>query len=306
MKNLDGRISNFDQVASLRRYTLTEGKGVGLDVIDCDNGKLRFLLNVTKGLDVMQLYHKGENVSFLSKNAFSARETDFLSRFEGGMLYTCGLDSVGGREGYPLHGTYHNMTAEVTRTECNEDGITVEAIIRSTALFGRNLVMYRRVSTAVGGDTFSIEDRLVNRGFGDENYCLLYHVNVGYPMLDDGATIEADVLENTARSSWSEQHKATFLQMESPVPCKEETCYFLKLAEPKVSLTNKKNGKRFTLAYSGDTLPAFIEWKSMASADYALGLEPATTYLDDKFVYKTLAPEEEVSFALRFTVTEID
>lgn len=305
MKNLDGRISNFEQVASLRHYTLTEGRGVGLDVIDCDNGKLRFLLNVTKGLDVMQLYHKGENVSFLSKNAFSARETGFLSRFEGGMLYTCGLDSVGGREGYELHGTYHNMTAEVTRAECNEDGITVEAIIRSTALFGRNLVMYRRVSTAIGGETLSIEDRLVNRGFGNADYCILYHVNVGYPMLDDGATIEADVLENTTRSAWSETHKATFLNMESPLPCKEETCYFLKLAEPKVSLTNKKNGKRFTLTYSGDTLPAIIEWKSMACGDYALGLEPASTYLDDKFTYKTLAPEEEVCFALHLTVNEL-
>ena len=305
MKNLDGRISNFDQVSSLRRYTLSEGRGAGLDVIDCDNGKLRFLLNVTKGLDVMQLYHKGENVSFLSKNAFSARETDFLSRFEGGMLYTCGLDSVGGRDGFELHGTYHNMTAEVTRAECNEDGITVEAIIRNTSLFGRNLVMYRRLTSAIGSDTLSLEDRLVNRGFGDAEYCLLYHVNVGYPMLNEGAKVEAKVLENTTRTPWSEQHKATFLDMESPVPLKEETCYFLKLAEPKVSLANPKNGKRFTLSYSGDTLPAFIEWKSMASADYALGLEPATTYLDDKFAYKTLAPEEEVCFSLHFTVNEL-
>lgn len=305
MKNLDGRISNFDQVASLRRYTLTDGRGRGLDVIDCDNGKLRFLLNVTKGLDVMQLYHKGENLSFLSKNAFSARETDFISRFEGGMLYTCGLDSVGGREGYPLHGTYHNMAAEVTKAVCDEDGIVVEAVIRSTALFGRNLVMYRRVSAAVGGDTLNIEDRLVNHGFGDEDYCLLYHINLGYPMLDDGAVVEANVTENYPRTPWSETHKATFLEMESPLPLKEETCYFLKLAEPKVSLANKKNGKRFTLTYSADTLPAFIEWKSMACADYALGLEPATTYLDDKFAYKTLAPEEEVSFALHFTVSEL-
>ena len=305
MKNLDGRISNFEQVASLRRYTMTDGRGAGLDVIDCDNGKLRFLLNVTKGLDVMQMYHKGENLSFLSKNAFSARETDFLSRFEGGMLYTCGLDSVGGRDGYELHGTYHNMTAEITRAECDENGITVEAIIRNTALFGRNLVMYRRVSTAICGDTLSIEDRLVNRGFGEENYCLLYHINLGYPMLDDGAVIEANVVENFPRTPWSEEHKETFLTMESPLPLKEETCYFLKLAEPKISLKNAKNGKRFTLTYSADTLPAFIEWKSMASADYALGLEPATTYLDDKFAYKTLAPEAEVCFSLHFTVNEL-
>ena len=100
-----GQVSNFDQIASLRRYTLSDGAGKGLDVIDCDNGKMRFLLNVSKALDVMQLYHEGQNMSFVSKNGFTAREIDFLRRFEGGMLYTCGLDSVGGREGYELHGT---------------------------------------------------------------------------------------------------------------------------------------------------------------------------------------------------------
>ena len=106
---MDGRISNFQQVASIRRYTLTEGRGKGLDVLDCDNGKIRFLLNVSKACDIMQLYHEGQNMSFVSKNGFTKREIPFLRRFEGGMLYTCGLDSVGGREGYELHGTLHNI-----------------------------------------------------------------------------------------------------------------------------------------------------------------------------------------------------
>ena len=150
---MDGRISNFQQMASLRRYTLTEGRGKGLDVLDCDNGKIRFLLNVSKACDIMQLYHEGQNMSFLSKNAFTARETDFLSRFEGGMLYTCGLDSVGGREGFELHGTFHNTPAEIIRAECDENGIIVEAIIRDTALFGKNLVMKRKIFTASGCHT---------------------------------------------------------------------------------------------------------------------------------------------------------
>ena len=78
------------QVASLRRYELTEGAERGLRVLDCDNGKLRFLLNESKALDIMQLYHEGQNVSFISKNGFCARETPFASRFEGSMLYTAG------------------------------------------------------------------------------------------------------------------------------------------------------------------------------------------------------------------------
>ena len=63
---MDGKISNLLEIASLRRYTLTDGEESGLEVIDCDNGKMRFMLNVSCALDMMQLWHEGKNVSFIS------------------------------------------------------------------------------------------------------------------------------------------------------------------------------------------------------------------------------------------------
>ena len=147
---MDGRISNFAQIASIRRYEMTEGAERGLRVLDCDNGRLRFLLNESKALDVMQLCHMGQNVSFLSKNAFTAREVPFSGRFEGGMLYTCGLDSVGAREGFELHGSHHNTPARVTRAEVNEKGILIEAEVRETALFGKNGCSFTAICPSTG------------------------------------------------------------------------------------------------------------------------------------------------------------
>lgn len=301
---MDGRISNFQQIASLRRYTLTEGRERGLDVIDCDNGNIRFLLNVSKALDIMQLYHRGQNISFLSKNAFSVRETDFSSRFEGGMLYTCGVDSVDGREGFAVHGSVHNMPAEITRAECNEDGITVEAIIRNTALFGRNMTLYRKIYSKLGTGTVRVEDKLKNEAFTKENYCILYHVNLGYPMLDEGCTIEGDIVSAEPRTALAKENFADRFIITSPEAGREENCYFLKFKCGIISLNNIKLGKSFTLEFSKDTLPCFIEWKSMASGDYALGLEPSTTELDDKFAYSTLDPGEAVDFSISLTVSE--
>ena len=301
---MDGRISNFQQVASIRRYTLTEGRGKGLDVLDCDNGKIRFLLNVSKACDIMQLYHEGQNMSFVSKNGFTKREIPFLRRFEGGMLYTCGLDSVGGREGYELHGTLHNIPAEIIRAECNESGIVVETIIRDTALFGQNLVMKRRVFTEIASDSVSVEDTLFNEGYKAEEYCLLYHINVGYPMLDNGAKVVADVESYTPRTAWAKQNETAMYAMNDAVPNQEETCYFLKLSKPEIALVNEKIGKKFTVSYSGDTLPHFVEWKSMASGDYALGLEPCTTELDDRFAYKTIEVGEEIKFFVKISITK--
>ena len=303
---MNGKISNYAQVASLRRYALTEGAEKGLDVIDCDNGKLRFLLNVSKALDIMQLYHEGQNVSFVSKNGFTAREIGFLRRFEGGMLYTCGLDSVGGREGFELHGTIHNTLARILRAECNEQGIVVEAVVHDSALFGKNLVLKRKIWTKVGEDTVHVDDVLCNEGYADENYCLLYHVNVGYPMLDDGAKVVADVESYTPRSPWAKENETTMYEMSESIAGQEETCYFLKLKTGKASLVNGKIDKKFIVTYSKDTLPCFVEWKSMASGDYALGLEPCTTELDDRFAYKIIKAGEEVRFSVCLSVQRVD
>jgi hypothetical protein len=299
---MNRKISNTAQVASVRRYTLTDGREAGIQVVDCDNGKVRFLINISHGLDIMQLYHEGQNLSFVSKNGFTKREIPFLNRFEGGMLYTCGLDSVGGREGFELHGTFHNTPAEIVRAECTEREIVVEAVIRSTALFGKNLVLRRRIVSAVGSDSFTVEDTLTNEGYRDEDYCLLYHVNVGYPMLDAGCRIVADVSDSVPRTPWSAQNADTRYEIKDDVPNEEECCYFLKLARPEIALVNEKIGKQFVLSYSQDTLPCFVEWKSMASGDYALGLEPCTTELDDRFTYRTITPAESIRFFVTISV----
>jgi hypothetical protein len=294
---MNGKISNFQQIGSLRRYTLEGGKEKGIDVIDCDNGKLRFLLNVSKACDVMQLYHEGQNTSFISKNGFTLREPPFGNRFEGGMLYTCGLDNVGGmRDGNPVHGSLHNIPAEIVRAECNGEGIVVEAIIRDTALFGKNLVLRRRIYSAIGSESLRLEDTLFNEGYRTENYCVLYHVNFGYPLLDEGARIVADVAKCDPRTDWARENVATVCEITEPLPEQKETCYFLTFNKPQISLINDKLGKSVTLSYSGDTLPHFVEWKSMACGTYALGFEPTTTELDDRFAYKTLDAGESVRF----------
>lgn len=299
---MDGRISNFAQIASIRRYELTEGAERGLRVLDCDNGRLRFLLNESKALDVMQMYHKGENVSFVSKNGFTAREIAFENRFEGGMLYTCGLDSVGAREGFELHGSHHNTPARVTRAEVNEEGILIEAEIRETALFGKNLVFRRRVFSRIGSDELEISDTLENCGTREEEYCLLYHVNVGYPMLDAGAELLDDAEEVIPRTPWAAEHIGLRRAIGAAVANQEEMCYFLRLKTPSVSLRNPKINKMFTLKWSQETLPCFVEWKSMAAGDYALGLEPCTTELDDGFAYRSLKRGEKRQFFLRMSI----
>ena len=94
-------------------------------------------------------------------------------------------------------------------------------------------------------------------------------------------------------------------EMNAPEPGREETCYFLELKEPEVSLVNERLKKRFVLSWSKETLPRFVEWKSMASGDYALGLEPSTTELDGGFRLSSLESGESRKFFVSFSVAEI-
>ena len=299
---MDGKISNFAQVASVRRYTFSDGKEKGLEVLDCDNGKIRFIINISKACDIMQLYHEGQNVSFISKNGFTKRKTTFSNRFEGGMLYTCGLDSLGRRDGYEMHGTIHNIPAQIVCVKCDEQGIEVQAFIYDTELFGKNLLIKRRIFSAINSEIVTLEDILVNNGYKDEEYCLLYHINIGYPMLDKGSRIIADVNEIEAGSAWAKKNKDSLFEIEDSTPNMEETCYYLRLNNNEVSLINDKIKKKFILGYSIETLPYFLEWKSMASGDYALGLEPCTTKLDDAFNYNIIKPAESKVFQLKLKI----
>ena len=67
---MNGKINHLSQIAYARRYTLTEGTESGIKVVEVYNGRIRYLLNESKALDMMQLFDGEVNMSFLSKNGF--------------------------------------------------------------------------------------------------------------------------------------------------------------------------------------------------------------------------------------------
>ena len=70
------------------------------------NGALEVLFNKDNALDIVWVKYKGVNVSFLSKNGLNDGTQDFTGNFEGGFLYTCGMDNVSSCvSGKPVHGS---------------------------------------------------------------------------------------------------------------------------------------------------------------------------------------------------------
>ena len=296
------KIGNAEQLCVAQRVQVTNGRGNGARQIYVANGKLNFVLSESNALDILRLWHEGMNVGFVSKNGLYTAPSDFLGNFPAGMLYTCGLDAIGGVEGHPIHGRIHSIPAEIKELKADENGVKIVAEIRDTALFGQNLSLTRTVSTAAGSDEVKIEDRLENRAFRDEKYCMLYHVNVGYPIVDAGAKISGNFAESKPRTPWAEHERTKMLKVESPIDNAEETCYFHRTRDGKMSIENKTLGKRFTVASS---LRRFVQWKSRASGDYVVGLEPCTSWLDGELKYSVLKPGKSVKHTIVLKVENI-
>ena len=124
---------------------------------------------------------------------------------------------------------------------------------------------------------------------------MLYHVNVGYPIVDAGARIAGKFVESRPRTPWAKHEMAKMLKVEPPKDNAEETCYFHMTKDGKMSVENPRLGKRFTVASS---LRKFVQWKSRASGDFVVGLEPCTSWLDGELEYSVLKPGESVSHTL--------
>ena len=292
---MNAKIGNAEQICLAQRVQVTDGRGNGARQIYVANGKLNFVLSESNCLDMFRLWHEGTNVGFVSKNGLYTAPADFMHSFPCGMLYTCGLDAIGGVEGHPPHGRIHSIPAEVKELSADEKGVRIVAEIRDTALFGENLVLTRTVETAAGSGEVKLTDRLANLAFRDEKYCMLYHVNVGYPFVDEGAKIEGRFVKSLPRTEWAKHEMSKMLDIEPPKDNLEETCYFHQTADGAMAIINRRLGKKFTVKSS---LKKFVEWKSRASGDYVIGLEPCTSWLDGELKYSVLKPGKSVTHTL--------
>ena len=295
-------IGSPEQLCMAQRVQVTEGRGRGARQIYVANGKLNFVLSESNALDMLRLWYRGVNVGFVSKNGLCTAPADFLSAFPAGMLYTCGFDAIGGVEGHAVHGRLHSIPAEVKELVADENGVKVSAEVRDTALFGQNLVLTRTVCTGAGSNEVRIDDLIENRAFRDERYCMLYHVNVGYPVVDAGARISGDFEESRPRTPWAEREMAKMLEVEPPADNAEETCYFHMTRDGRMSVENPRLGLRFTVSSS---LRRFVQWKSRASGDFVVGLEPCTSWLDGELEYSVLKPGGSASHTLVLKVEDI-
>lgn len=283
------RIGALDQLARIDRFVDDDGSGRGARRLRLvTGGGLEVELHPDRALDLGQVTYRGVPLAWISPVGMvtpalaESRGHQWLRSFGGGLLATCGLDTFGpptAVEGveYPQHGRVGVTPALITRTEVADDQLIVAGTVRQAAVFGENLVMQRSWSADIGGSTLRLNDTVRNEGLNDAGHMVLYHVNIGWPLLDESATLHIDSREVTPRDEESRSGAGRWHQIEAPQEGYREQVFghdFRDHGIVTVAIDNPTLDLRLELAFDSGTLPALQQWKMSGEGHYVMGLEP--------------------------------
>lgn len=323
-------MGSMQQAAYVRPLTYAEGRSSGLKAYELKNGQLVCQILADKCLDVSGLSYRGINLNFLSKpglqgrNHYDTNGEEAIRSIMGGFFFTSGLENICAPcrvEGvdYPMHGRIRTTPGEHLSADASWEGdeyrMTVRGEMREAALFGENMVLRREISTVYGEKTITVTDEIENESYREEPLMLLYHINLGYPFLDENTRLYIPTAKVTARDRDSEGHEAEYDRMDPPKDNEPEYVFIHDLKpdkEGKVEIlaVNEPLGLGLKLSYHTRYLPYFMEWKSTASGDYVIGLEPANssvygrTFHEEQETVHKLAPFEKEKNVLQFTILD--
>lgn len=323
-------VGNMQQLAYIRPIVYAEGRSTGLKAYEVQNGELSCRILADKCLDVSELRYRGMNFSFLSKPGLQGRGhydtngEEALRSIMGGLFFTAGLENIcapcqeGGRH-YPMHGRIRTTPAEhLCADACWEDGkyvMHVSGEMREAELFGENMVLRRTIETCWGERSIVVTDRIENQAYRPEPLMLLYHINIGYPLLDQGTELVAPTRKVTPRDAVSAGHEKLWNTMDAPRDGEPEYVFIHELVENSagnsvVCVLNHALEVGLRIEFTRKNLPFFMEWKSTASGDYVLGLEPSNSsvygrpYHTAEGTLHHLEPFAEETNVLKFTVLD--
>ena len=290
------------QTRGAEQYTLHGAKGEGMRFLYIRNGLgLELWLSLDRAGDPSRVIFCGDNMGYFAPCGYVApqyyddRGTGFLKSFTAGFFTTCGLTAVGSPctdagEELPLHGTLSNTPAQLCGMDESGDGLLIRLRVSDESLFGRKLVMDRTYRISYRENAFEVRDTVTNRGHEQSPYMILYHCNMGYPLLDENSLVRIPNNGVTPRNEHAAKYTSSALAPEKPQAGYEECCYYYDVAEnggsAQVGIYNPAIEKGVILRYDKKELPFFTEWKMMGSRDYVLGLEPGNCTPDGRDVLR--------------------
>jgi len=204
----------------------------------------------------------------------------------------------------PMHGTIANIPAEQVYWEETEDALNIYAVMKDEQMFSRKLVMKRKISCSLSENRMEICDTIINRGDEEAELRIMYHMNMGYPLLTEKARLQIPSEAVYPCDEHAAEGGSTWNQILPPQKQFAEQCYLHVFEENGAAeIYNPDIGLGLSIRFDTTVLPYLLQWKMMGERDYVLGLEPCNCYPGEEheipgklIAPKMLAPGEQATY----------
>lgn len=299
------RVGRLDQVAGIQSFTFDDGPERGVRALRVRTGTgFAFTVLADRGMDIGDAEFRGMALAWSSPTGvtgpwyYEPEGTGWLRSFHGGLVVTCGLQHAGRpseRDEEPLgmHGRVSNLPASHVAREVRWDErgcvLEVRGQVSEARVFGNHVVLSRRITARVGESALCIEDTVENQGWSPAPLMLLYHVNLGWPLLAESSRLVGP----GAPGEPPEPHEGApagspeaWDRFATPRQDFKERSYYHcpqagadGWAEARLENPRLAGGLAVRVRFRPEELPEFVQWTMTGEGTYVLGLEPATCRL---------------------------
>jgi hypothetical protein len=210
------------------------------------------------------------------------------------LLVRCGLLSNGAPEfddhggvRYPVHGRIANLPCHSLRIEVQPELGVLEVVgrVMESRFLVYTLELETRMRFFAGRTSIEISDTVTNPLTSPGSMQLLYHINLGQPVLQSGSRLVAALDRLVPRDSRASDGVDSWDVCAGPEDGFREQVFYTKPLMDEnywteAMLTNHDASLGYSVHFDVRTLPYLNFWKNTAGVEdgYVLGIEPATGF----------------------------
>ncbi len=333
---------NAPVVSTITKTRLHGGRQEGVDLVEVNNGAINIRVIPTRGMSILDVTTANLRLGWNSPvdeivhpawvNQQNRGRLGWLEAFNE-YFVRCGLEWFGppceddhhhAKAEVPagpvsLHGKIANLPAselQVIVERAKPYNIILRSVVKENQLFGPKFELHTDLVTRPGTNSFQVIDTIRNVGAQTEEFALLYHLNHGSPLLQQGAKLVAPVRHLAPINDQSSSAYIHQYNMYGP-PTKgfAEKVFISTLRadrnkKTRVLLKNKARNRGVSIRWNVEKLPCFTIWKNTAAeADgYVTGLEPGTSFPFPRPVERAakripkIKPKQSIQMPLEFTL----
>jgi hypothetical protein len=293
------RVGDVSQVGGARLITFAEGPEAGVRAAEVRTGSgLAFTVLPGRGMDIGFAEYRGIPLCWRSSTGevaaahYQAEGEGWLRGFSGGLMATCGLTTAGWPstdqgQHLPLHGRASYLQARNVYVDGDWEGdeyvMWVQGRTRETTVFGENVRLTRRLWARLGESRLFVDDVIENLGHIPVPVMLAYHINGGFPLLDEGSELISSAQEMEPITDDREAALAEYAYYGPPLADSHAVVLVHRVRAGSdgwahTALVNRRLGLGLYIKQRPEQLPWLWQWKQLGLGTYVAGVEPANCF----------------------------